>query len=130
MKPLLRIAGLIAPALLAGSALATDAQPSNPSQIENVYRGVTQDRTYRSADEALFVEKCGMCHRQMGMGTVLLGRRVDPKHAMLETRTDLTPQLIEVAVRRGLGNMPRISRGEVSDEQLAHISAYLTRRKS
>ena len=80
--------------------------------------------------EALFVEKCGMCHRQMGMGTVILARRMDPKLAMLEARSDLSPELIVAAARQGIGNMPRISRAEASDAQLAAISSYLTAKEA
>lgn len=76
---------------------------------------------------ALFGEKCGMCHRAGGMGTGLLARRMDPKVAELEKRTDLTPDYIAAAVRQGIGNMPWIPRGEVSDPQLAAISAYLAK---
>ena len=124
------LAGLLAGGFIViRVGMAATAPNPNPSQIQNAYRGVSQDRSSHSPDEALFVEKCGMCHRQMGMGTVLLGRRVDPKHAMLEQRTDLTSALITVAVRGGLGNMPRLSRGEVSDAQLARITAYLTKPK-
>src|SRR5579871_2184334 len=124
MSPRLRwIVLLAAPGLLAARAFAADPAPRNATQIENAYRGVTQDRSSHSADEALFVEKCAMCHRQMGMGTVLLGRRVEAARAMLEARTDLNAELIATAVRQGLLNMPRISRGEVSDAQLARITA-------
>ena len=79
--------------------------------------------------ERLFTEKCGMCHRKGGMGTGLLSRRMDAKVAMLESRNDLTGDTIEAAIRTGIGNMPRISRAEVSDAQLRAISAYLTKRK-
>lgn len=75
----------------------------------------------------LFEEKCAMCHGPGGMGTALLARRMDPKVAELEKRTDLTPDYIRAAVRTGIGNMPWISRGEVSDAQLAAISAYLAK---
>jgi len=74
---------------------------------------------------ALFAEKCAMCHRVMGMGTVLLSRRRDPATAPLEKRTDLTAEFVMAAARAGLGNMPRISRGEVSDADLAVIAAWL-----
>ena len=74
---------------------------------------------------ALFTEKCAMCHRVMGMGTVLLSRRRDPATAPLEKRTDLTVEFVTAAARAGLGNMPRISRGEVSDADLATIAAWL-----
>ncbi len=97
--------------------------------VENPFRGVMQDRTSRSVDAALYVEKCSMCHRQMGMGTVILARRMEPKLAMLEARDDLTPEFVRVVARQGIGNMPRISRGEVSDTQLARIAAYLSKSK-
>jgi cytochrome c553 len=54
---------------------------------------------HRTADERLFVEKCGMCHRQMGMG------------------------------KRESANMPRISRGELSESQLTRIAAYLAKAR-
>ncbi len=83
-----------------------------------------------AADGAkLFTEKCAMCHRAGGMGTVLLVRRVKPEVAELEKRADLTPQLIEVAVRTGIVNMPRLTRAEVSDTQLRSIADYLTRAR-
>lgn len=100
------------------------------TKIENAFHGALQDRSSKSPREALFVEKCGMCHRQMGMGTVILARRMDPKIAMLEARADLTADLITAAARQGIGNMPRISRGEVSDTQLAEITSYLTKGAS
>jgi len=78
-----------------------------------------------SVGATLFVEKCGMCHRRMGMGTVLLGRRVSPDTAELEKRRDLTRDYIVQAARSGIGNMPRISRGEVDDGQLDAIANYL-----
>jgi len=103
------------------------AAKADGTKIENAFHGALQDRSSKSPREALFVEKCGMCHRQMGMGTVILARRMDPKIAMLEARTDLTADLITAAARQGIGNMPRISRGEVSDRQLAEITTYLTK---
>ncbi len=100
------------------------------TRVNNPFRGVMQDRTSRSADEALYVQKCGMCHRQMGMGTVILARRMDPKVAMLEARRDLTPDFVQAAARQGIGNMPRISRGEANDMQLARIARYLAKESS
>jgi mono/diheme cytochrome c family protein len=108
---------------------AIPAAAQQDTKIENPFRGVMQDRTSRSADERLYVEKCSMCHRQMGMGTVILARRMDPKIARLEARDDLTTEYVTAAARQGIGNMPRISRGEVNDAQLARIAAYLTRAK-
>lgn len=77
---------------------------------------------------AAFTEKCAMCHRGRGMGTVLLARRMDPALADLEKRTDLDAAAVKAAVRGGIGNMPRISRGELSDAELDAIAAYLGRK--
>lgn len=74
----------------------------------------------------LFGEKCGMCHRAGGMGTGILGRRMTPELALLENRTDLQSPFIETVVRAGFGIMFPISRGEVSDAQLATIITHLT----
>jgi cytochrome c5 len=113
-----------------GSLLAIPAVAQQETKIENPFRGVMQDRTSRTPDERLYVEKCSMCHRQMGMGTVILARRIDPKIARLEARDDLTADYVIAAARQGIGNMPRISRGEVSDAQLAQIVRYLARNNS
>jgi cytochrome c len=79
--------------------LAIPAAAQQDTKIENPFRGVMQDRTSGSADERLYVEKCSMCHRQMGMGTVILARRMDPKVARLELRDDLTAEYITVAAQ-------------------------------
>lgn len=84
----------------------------------------------KTESEQLFGEKCGMCHRTSGMGTTLLGRRLDPEQALLENRRDLQPVFIETVVRSGFNNMFPISRGEVSDEQLQQIVAHLTRENA
>ncbi|MBK6672396.1 MAG: cytochrome c [Proteobacteria bacterium] len=111
--------------------LATAAESSvSGTSIENAFRGAIQDRSSKTADEALFVEKCSMCHRQMGMGTVSLARRVPSERAMLEKRTDLTVDFVKVIARRGLINMPRISRVEVDDDQLDRIARYLAKGNS
>jgi mono/diheme cytochrome c family protein len=111
--------------IILAALIAIPAVAQQDTKIENPFRGVMQDRTSRSVDERLYVEKCSMCHRQMGMGTVILARRMDPKVARLEMRTDLTAEYVTAAARMGIGNMPRTSRGEVSDAQLAQIARYL-----
>lgn len=74
----------------------------------------------------LFHEKCGMCHGDaMGMGTGILARRMPAERALLENREDLEGAFITTVVRDGFGVMFPMSRGEVSDEQLAAIVAYL-----
>jgi 4-hydroxy-3-polyprenylbenzoate decarboxylase len=47
--------------------------------------------------------------------------------AKLEARKDLPAEFVVQAARAGNGNMPRISRGEVSDAQLQVIAQYLAK---
>ncbi|WP_246544035.1 c-type cytochrome [Novosphingobium profundi] len=75
--------------------------------------------------EKLFIEKCAMCHGPNGMGTGLLARRTDV--ALLEARQDLPTDYVVQAARTGIGNMPAIPRGEVSDAQMQEIATYLSR---
>jgi cytochrome c5 len=120
---------IAATSLALSAAFAADEKPNAAAgtQVKNATSGVSQDRSSKSPEEALYVEKCGMCHRQMGMGTIILARRVDPAVAMLEARPDLPTDFVIQAARAGIGNMPRISRGEVSDAQLKVIAAYLAK---
>lgn len=83
--------------------------------------------TTHTEPQALYEEKCGMCHQANGMGTTLLSRRFDAEQALLENRRDLQAEFIRTAVRSGFNNMFPISRGEVSDAQLESIVSYLTR---
>ncbi|HVY79562.1 MAG TPA: cytochrome c [Steroidobacteraceae bacterium] len=73
--------------------------------------------------KALYHEKCAMCHDKTGMGTGLLARR--SKTPELLQRTDLDAAFVVQAARVGIGNMPAIPRGEVSDRELQAIAQYL-----
>ena len=86
----------------------------------------------RGADmtgKQLFQHKCAMCHAAVGMGTGLLARRMKPEVAQLEAREDLPAAYVERAARIGVLNMPPITRGDVSDAQLASIAQYLSKGK-
>jgi cytochrome c5 len=78
-------------------------------------------------DAAIFAVHCGICHDQMGTGTMTLGRRVGWDHALLADRTDLTADYIHQAVRAGIGSMPPQTRVDLSDAELTRVIAYLTR---
>jgi mono/diheme cytochrome c family protein len=83
-----------------------------------------------SQGEVLFAVTCGRCHRAGGMGTGILSRRPGMvAGGLLEQREDLIVPFVQTVVRRGIGNMPRISRGEVSDPELALIASYLVKVK-
>jgi len=75
----------------------------------------------------LFQRRCAMCHGVVGMGTGLLARRMKPEVAQLEAREDLSAAYVERAARIGILNMPPITRGDVSDAQLASIAQYLAK---
>lgn len=78
----------------------------------------------------LFTHRCGMCHQTNGMGVGILARRPgDTSKGLLEARSDLSAAVVKVVVRSGIGNMPRIARGEVSDPELEAIAAYLGKGK-
>ena len=122
---------LAAAALLAGatqvwSQAGADA-PEPPTQRGGpapMPKPVTlADRPNASGGEALYVEFCAMCHAPNGMGHGLLGRRVDTPD--LEKRGNLPAQYVVLAARQGIGNMPAIPRGEVSDAELQAIADYL-----
>jgi mono/diheme cytochrome c family protein len=96
-----------------------------------------------AAGHELFNKWCYGCHAasikhapdESLLGSVVAGtytlqqRYHGTKPAALEERTDLTPTLIESVVRHGLNLMPRTRKTEISDAELAEITAYLTRAR-
>jgi len=117
-------ANLLIGCLVLGSCVIDDKHtPATTSASEKTEQSIVP----ATPEEALFVEKCAMCHRHHGMGTGLLARRMPDDQALLEKRTDLNALLIQTAVRQGIGTMPPISRAEVSDAQLRAIERHLIR---
>jgi mono/diheme cytochrome c family protein len=112
MKPLLVAALLLA----AGAAIAQGPPPAPKPETKS-------SRPNATGGEALYLEHCASCHAPNGMGTGLLARRVQP--ALLEARDNLPAQYVIVAARQGIGNMPAIPRGELSDDALRQIAEYL-----
>ena len=108
---------LIASLLLAGGAAIAQGPPPAPKPE------TLASRPDATGGEALYVEHCLSCHGPNGMGTGLLARRVEP--ALLEARDNLPAQYVIVAARQGIGNMPPIPRGEVSDAELRAIAEHL-----
>ena len=89
----------------------------------------SQDAPKPDAGKRLYNQKCAMCHNASGMGTGLLSRRVKPEVAELEKRDDLSAAFVIAAARSGILNMPVITRGDVSDPDLALIANYLAKGK-
>jgi mono/diheme cytochrome c family protein len=108
---------LIAALLLAGGAAIAQGPPPAPKPETR------SSRSDATGGEALYLEHCAMCHGPNGMGTGLLARRLQP--ALLEERVNLPAAYVVAAARNGIGNMPAITRGEVSDDELRQIAEYL-----
>jgi mono/diheme cytochrome c family protein len=74
---------------------------------------------------------CATCHGR-GPGnpgtTALAAKYKGALPGVLEDRTDLTPQAVRFAVRRGTSIMPFFRKTEISDADLDAITQYLTRR--
>lgn len=65
---------------------------------------------------------------RLPLGTNLLQQKYEGAiPAVLEQRTDLTAEAIAVFVRNGSNAMPAFRKTEISDTDLAALSAYLTR---
>jgi len=73
---------------------------------------------------------CSACHGE-GVGRpgtlALQAKYKGAVPALLDKRTDLTPQLIKMYVRSGITVMPSFRKTEISDADLDAICAYLTR---
>ena len=102
-------------------AVDAQVQPSGPGAMPPPV--TLSSRPDATGGEALYIDKCIMCHGVNGMGTGLLARTRDV--ALLEARDNLPAQFVIVAARQGIGNMPAIPRGEVSDEEMQAIADYL-----
>jgi mono/diheme cytochrome c family protein len=129
MKPGHASLALAGAALLLGTQVWSQAgadAPAPPTQRGGapMPKPVTlADRPNATGGEALYVEYCAMCHAPNGMGHGLLARRVDTPD--LEKRDNLPAEYVVLAARQGIGNMPAIPRGEVSDADLQSIADYL-----
>ena len=104
-------------AMLPGLAFAT-AVSSPAAFAENAEPPVV-------TGEALFVEKCGLCHLEGGFGTRVLQRRVPEGQALLQDRQSLPAAFTTIVIRQGIGSMPQIRESELSEVQVAAIASYL-----
>jgi mono/diheme cytochrome c family protein len=100
---------------IAGAAGAADQTSTEQSSTE---RG-----------HAVYQKWCTPCH---GTGPGRPGTTAAAAHgikpAVLEERQDLTPKMIETAVRKGVNFMPRFRKTEITDTDLAVIVAYLVHK--
>jgi mono/diheme cytochrome c family protein len=97
---------------LIGYADAAPAKPASPT-----------------AGPKLFKRWCGDCHHTAaGPGSMALARKYQGSlPALLEQRTDTTPDFIRYVVRRGASFMPPFRKTEITDAELDQLALYLTR---
>lgn len=113
--------------LLAGAALALSS--CGPSAApDDVQADATAPEL--QAGKQVFAKWCAPCHAaNPGLaGTMSLAVKYAETDipAALEDRTDLAPETIDYFVRTGVAWMPPFRRTEISEEELAQLSAYLT----
>lgn|SRR5690606_14623496 len=126
----------MAVALLAALAVAGCAREAGQADTA-VTNGVQAAAAQGSAPDAaaldgqaLYQQRCGMCHQTIGMAVGILSRRPgDASGGLLEERADLSAAFVQTVVRTGILNMPRMPRAEVSDAELAAIASHLSRGK-
>jgi len=83
------------------------------------------------AGKALFDEFCAECHApgHGHPGTQRLGWSRGEANAVLEKRKDLSAGYVRAIVRRGLFEMPPFRPSEITDQELAQLSAYLAGKR-
>lgn len=99
--------------------------------------GIAKDgRAPDTPGKQIFAEHCASCHGQgignpgqpFRPGTASLAVKYgDEKPALLEARTDLTPELVTYFVRNGVSIMAPYRKTEISDRELAELGTYLSR---
>lgn len=80
--------------------------------------------------EQVFDTWCTACHddtRRTPGTAALQAKYQGALPALLEERTDLTPEIVALWVRNGISIMPFFRKTEISDAQLADLGAYLSR---
>ena len=107
----------VAVALCGGAPGATRASPASAPPLDPA----------RSAGAKIFNKWCGDCHSTAtGPGSLALQRKYQGSvPAILERRTDLRPEYVKLMVRHGVSFMPSFRKTEISDADLALLSAYL-----
>jgi mono/diheme cytochrome c family protein len=126
-------------AVVADPAASADSAWINlPSQAAPALADALEKRGYE-----VFQQRCVACHGPIPTeifgapflpampGTQALQARYRGEiPAVLEERTNLTEALVQAVVRKGLNSMPPFRPTEVSNEDLAAVSAYLTRTRN
>jgi len=115
----------VALVLLAWGALAVAAEPS---------RGTADNRPSAStaSGEAVYARWCVHCHDSgrgnPGTESLQVKYRGQVPAVLLE-RTDLTAEAVATFVRQGVLSMPPFRKTEISDAELAALSAFVAKKR-
>jgi len=116
-----------------GGPPAGGPPPPPPHQMRaQMAQGDRLNSTMEGKD--LFSNRCGACHLDWGMGTNLLTKQQvaqgkPPSMGLLANRDDLTADYVKSVVRMGKGAMPRQTRVDITDSELAKVAAFLGKGK-
>ena len=134
---------------LAGLTLGAGPALADPvASAENAWLPLTKSTVQPPKDarerrgQEVFQERCAACHAPVPQNMIgppymppnpgtqaLKARYKDAKPAELEARTDLTAPFVAAIVRQGLNSMPFFRPTELSDDDLAAVGAYLSRKR-
>jgi mono/diheme cytochrome c family protein len=119
---------VIMAAALASGALALGAAGAMRANAQAAPREASLARGHQ-----VFDKWCAPCHGA-GLGkpatAALAFKYKGEKPALLEERTDLTPEIVKYMVRNGVYTMPASRKTEISDDDLDALAAYLSKAKA
>jgi mono/diheme cytochrome c family protein len=126
----LAVALVATPAVAQGTAVQATAVQATAVQATAVQATAAAGAATERGDE-VYQYWCATCHGR-GPGqpgtTALAAKYKGALAALLEERTDLTPQAIRFAVRQGTSIMPFFRKTEISDADLDAMTQYLARQ--
>ena len=120
-------AALVGTAILALAPL--EAAPQEAPPHEAGQPGARAQIAPPMDGAALFQDRCVLCHAAGGTGTFMLARRLGKERSLLAERSDLSADYVKQIVRHGLFAMPRFTRVELTDAELAAVAAFLSAPK-
>lgn len=126
MKGLAFIIACMIPGVAAAQDYAPTPSPTGPSVVDPA--SLTDPQAQRG--KAVYDRWCVHCHGggEAQPGTAALAAKYEGAlPALLEERTDLTPELTRTFVRNGVSVMAAFRKTEISDAELADLAAYLAR---
>jgi len=123
-----RILSAIAFAWLLGASFGAAQDPGQ--RIPSSWTTTTVSGQGEPRGYVEYQKFCSACHGPGAgrPGTMALQAKYKgAEPALLDQRTDLTPELVKTYVRNGISVMPFFRKTEISDADLDLIASYLTR---